>query len=158
MPSIELLMNISPALAADIVDLVARRTGRARLMITGTSMNPNLRAGMVVEIESLVALPRIGDILVFQSTSGLIAHRYIRKLRRGTGNPDDDLFVTAGDAWPERSETIAPNLVIGRVRSIWANAEVNSARIDDWQFCRRGAMYARTRWGRSLLRRLLWFR
>src|SRR5450755_2324122 len=71
------LMKLSPTVTAELVELVSQRTRRARVTITGTSMHPLLRAGMVVDIEPLTEPPRIGDILVFQSQSGLVAHRLV---------------------------------------------------------------------------------
>jgi hypothetical protein len=70
-------MKLSSERSAQLVELVAQRARRARVTITGASMEPLLRAGMVVDIEPISAPPRIGDILVFRSQTGLVAHRLI---------------------------------------------------------------------------------
>ena len=83
-------MKSSPARDAQLVELVAQRTRRARVQITGTSMQPLLRAGMVVDIEPLTQPPRVGDIVVFKSRTGLVAHRLVGGERFGFG-PDGAL-------------------------------------------------------------------
>jgi hypothetical protein len=156
-------MKRSPTLTAELVELVelvAQRTRRARVTITGTSMQPLLRAGMVVDIEPLTEPPHIGDILVFQSQTGLVAHRLVggEILKRSVLDAvvadrllDEKTrgFVTAGDARPDRAEIVSPRLVVGRVRAVWANAEPHAQRIDDTGYHRLGALLARTRALRS---------
>jgi hypothetical protein len=153
-------MPRSAALDAGLVELVAQATRRARVTISGTSMEPFLRTGMVVDIEPLAEPPQIGDILVFRSQSGLIAHRLVggERLRLGshTALITDRLvdesratFVTCGDAHPERPEVVSRQLVVGRVCAVWSGADADATRVDDVRFVRRGAMLARTRALRS---------
>jgi hypothetical protein len=149
-------MKLSPAVTAQLVELVSQRTRRARVTITGTSMRPLLRAGMVVDIEPLTEIPHVGDILVFQSRNGLVAHRLVggEILRRSALDAvvADRLldgktcgFTTSGDARPDRTEFVPPHLVVGRVSAVWANAEPDAQRIDDDGYRRLGSLLARTR-------------
>jgi len=150
----------SAALDAGLVELVAQTTRRARVAITGTSMEPFLRTGMVVDIEPLAEPPKIGDILVFRSPSGLIAHRLVEgeRLRLGSGSAfvtdrlldeSSATFLTCGDAHPERPEVVPRRLVVGRVSAVWSSAHADATRVDDARSVRRGAALARTRVLRS---------
>lgn len=153
-------MKLSPTVTAELVELVSERTRRARVTITGTSMRPLLRAGMVVDIEPLTEPPNIGDILVFQSRTGLVAHRLVggEILKRSVLNAvvadrllDEKTwgFVTSGDARPDRAEFVSPRQVVGRVSAVWANAAPGAQRIDDKSYRRLGSLLARTRALRS---------
>ncbi len=154
-------MSGSPPRAAQLVEFVAQRTRRARVAITGASMEPLLRAGMVVDIEPLDQPPRIGDILVFKAQQGLVAHRLIGGERFGF-RPDGTLavrpppagaqaFVTAGDAHPHRTERVPAGLVVGRVAAVWSGPQPGAPRVDDRRFHRRGVLLARTHALRSVV-------
>ena len=140
-------MKLSPAQSAELVELVSQRSRRARVQIAGPSMRPLLRAGMVVDIEPLAGPPRIGEILVFKSLSGLVAHRLVapRNIDETTS-----AYVTAGDAHPDLTEVVMPHLVVGRVTAVWSSAEPDARRIDDPLHKRLGTLFARTRRWRSL--------
>ncbi len=149
-------MKLSAGTRAELVALVATRRGRARLTIAGKSMEPLLRAGMVIDVEPLTDDPRVGDILVFVTKSGLVAHRLIGGERfafgagvRGTrvwrGNAAVRTFVTAGDAFPDREEIVPASSVVGRVAAVWAGPQAGAARLDDARFRRRGRWYVRSR-------------
>lgn len=154
-------MKLPPALGAEAVEIVARRTGHARVTIAGVSMQPLLRAGMVVDIEPLIAAPRIGDILVFKSRTGLIAHRLVGgeslAFRAHSGIvarvPREERirgFITSGDAYPDRAETVPPRLVVGRVTAVWTGTEPDARRIDDARYRLIGIAFARSCAVRSL--------
>jgi hypothetical protein len=155
-------VKLAAETAAELVGLIARRSGRARLTISGTSMEPLLRAGMVIDVEPLVEDPCIGDILVFLAQGALVAHRLVggelfahdsgiagARLLRGNSAS----YRTAGDAFPEREEIVPAGKVIGRVVAVWAGPAPDAQRIDGALFRGRGRLYARTRhlraaWGR----------
>jgi hypothetical protein len=154
-------MKLSPALCAELVELVSERTRRARVVVTGTSMQPLLREGMVVDIEPLTTPPRIGDILVFKSQSGLVAHRLVggELLKLGSHNTvfanrlrngESGGFVTSGDAHPSRTEAVPPRLVVGRVGAVWTSGERDAQRVDTRYYERLGVLFARTRAARAL--------
>ena len=62
-------MKLSPALSAELVELISERTRRARVTLTGTSMQPLLCAGMVVDIEPLV---QVGETVTPETVLGTI--------------------------------------------------------------------------------------
>ena len=155
-------MKQSPHLTAELARLVSMRGKRARIAITGASMEPSLRAGMVVDVEPLTERPRIGDILVFRSERALVAHRLTgveslaRGKRRATGTErrfDERIgrYVTSGDAHPRRSEKVPPHSVVGRVRAVWTSGEPDAERVDGRRFRLWGALLARTRGPRAIL-------
>jgi hypothetical protein len=157
-------MKLSPALCAELVELVSERTRRARVVITGTSMQPLLRKGMVVDIEPLTSPPRIGDILVFKSQSGLVAHRLVggELLKLGSHNTvfanrlrngESGEFITSGDAHPGRTEAVPPRLVVGRVCAVWTSGERDAQRVDTRRYAELGRLFARTRAVRSWVAR-----
>jgi hypothetical protein len=146
-------MKLTPAQSAELVSLVAHETRRARVTITGGSMRPLLRAGMVVEVEPLSCAPRAGDILLFRSRTGLVAHRFLRAEHTRSA-PDGAAFITAGDAHPDRPEVVPADLVVGRVSAVWASAAPNARRVDGALYRRLGRLIARTRRQRSALVKL----
>jgi hypothetical protein len=136
---------------------------------------------MVVDVEPLDGEPCIGEIIVFRSRQGLVAHRLVAhrvaaarlfggeifRRRVHTGSVanraladeagasvtcgETGAFVTCGDAYPLREEIVPRHLVIGRVKAVWASAEPNAGRIDDGRYHRLGTLFARTHALRSLL-------
>ncbi len=150
---------------AELVEFVARQTRRARVVLTGTSMEPLLRAGMVVDIEPLDGPPRRGDVLVFRSQRGLVAHRLVggELLSAGAHNmlhvrrtldSQRGTFRTAGDAHPDRVERVRAEHVVGRVCAVWSSAAPDAVRVDDARHRRLGKRIARTQAVRSIAARV----
>lgn len=81
-------------------------------------MLPTLREPMVLEVGPLERT-RIGDVLVFDDGTRLVAHRLI-SVRSGQ-------LVTAGDAQPERLENVPVQKVLGRVTRVFAGPEPDAA-------------------------------
>ncbi len=129
---------------ADLVAFVTQAAGKARLQLFGSSMRPLLRPGMVIEIESLERGARRGDILVYRTPRGLVAHRLLRARA--------DEFLICGDAQPERLEVVPAKAVLGRVRAIWANDAAAAPRVDGPAFRIAGRALAETRQLRALWR------
>jgi len=129
---------------AELVALVTQATGKARLQLYGHSMRPLLRAGMVVEIEPLERGVRRGDILVYRTPSGLVAHRLLR-----AGSEE---CLICGDAQPERLEVVPMKTVLGCVRAIWASDAAGAPRVDGPVFRLAGRVLAQTRPLRALWR------
>ena len=142
-------MKLTPAQSAELVALVARETHRARVAITGRSMRPLLRAGMVIDVEPLAGAPRLGDILVFKSKSGLVAHRFFGNRKARSAEPGG-AYLTAGDAYPDRADVVAPELVVGRVSAVWSSAAPDARRVDGPFYRWLGRLFTRTRRLRSL--------
>lgn len=162
-------MKRSPRLTAQLARFVSTRGKRARIAITGASMEPALRAGMVVDVEALTARPRIGDILVFQSERNLVAHRLtgvvlrprMQRSAAGTQRRFDERierYITSGDAYPERSERVPPQRVVGRVSAVWSSAEPGAKRVDGPLFDLLGVSIARRRRRRALFAKLRRYR
>ncbi len=80
-------------------------------------MLPTLHQPMVLEVGPLERT-RIGDVLVFDDGRRLVAHRLV-SVRSGQ-------LVTAGDAQPERLESIPPESVLGRVTRVFAGPELDA--------------------------------
>jgi len=155
-------MKLTSSLTAELVGLVSQRARRARVTLTGTSMEPLLRAGMAVDVTPLIEPPRIGDVLVFKSQNGLVAHRlvsgeslvfraYSGIVARRLFDDATSTFVTCGDAYPDRAELVPSHLVVGRVTAVWTSAEPDAQRVDDARYYRLGRFFARTRPLRSFL-------
>jgi len=90
---------------------------RIRVRMTGQSMLPTLHQPMVLEVGPLERT-RVGDVLVFDDGKRLVAHRLVC-VRSGQ-------LVTAGDAQPERLESILPENVLGRVTRVFAGPELDA--------------------------------
>ncbi len=114
-----------------------------RVRMTGRSMLPTLRQPMVLEVGPLDRTS-IGDVLVFDDGRRLVAHRLV-SVRSGQ-------LVTAGDAQPERLESIPRENVVGRVTRVFARPEFD-APILHWRGSRLvGRALAWTRIPRALCR------
>jgi len=135
---------VSASLGPEVAAFAIERVGRARIELRGTSMLPTLRAGMVAEVERLDAPPRIGDILVFRGTGGLVAHRLVAR-RRGS-------FITCGDASPECPESVSPEGIIGRVAAVWSGPAADAPKLDGRLSPAIAAFMLATRHIRSLIR------
>jgi signal peptidase I len=82
----------------------------------GQSMHPTIRDGEAVTIEPVKALDvRRGDILLYQTARGVIAHRVTRI--RQEKNPSA-VFTMRGDAPLASAEEVDANKILGRVISV----------------------------------------
>src|SRR5262245_66357737 len=76
---------------AELVAEALLRFGHVSFRVHGTSMLPAVRPGDVVDVETCpIDRFRVGDIVVFTGTAGLVAHRMISNREQVT--------VTRGDA------------------------------------------------------------
>jgi hypothetical protein len=154
-------MSISSRLGGELADLVAKKSGRVRLAISGTSMRPLLQAGMVIDVVPLTARPRTGDILVFKTRKGLVAHRLVggeSLSYRAAGKlvadrdalPSRRELITCGDAHPDRTESVPPAQVVGRVTAVWSSGAADARRVDGARYHMLGILLTRTRRLRAL--------
>jgi signal peptidase I len=78
----------------------------------GQSMHPTIRDGETVTVEPVRATAiKRGDILLYQTARGLIAHRVVAILKKGEAS----LFVMRGDASQSCAETVEAGQVLGLV-------------------------------------------
>jgi hypothetical protein len=93
---------------AELVAEALARFGQVRFRATGTSMLPALRPGDVLGVEACpVDQFHIGDIVVWNGATGLVAHRLVSNR--------EHVAVTRGDAnWQSDPPTSAARL-LGRV-------------------------------------------
>jgi signal peptidase I len=129
--------------AAGVLKLLAQASSLPRVVLSGNSMNPTLRAGMLLELAPYSrARVRVGDIVVFLQSGKLVAHRIVRFTRRG--------LRTCGDAQPWSPETVAPEDVVGIVAAVYESDAPQARRVDDRAFVRRGFYLARLQGLRAL--------
>jgi hypothetical protein len=105
---------------------------------------------MVVDVAPLSGPPRVGDILVFKTRTGLVAHRFVGGAVTLRDVPETaSAFVTAGDAHPARREVVPAGQVVGLVAAVWSSDAPNARRVDTLHFRLLGAFFARSRRLRS---------
>jgi hypothetical protein len=133
------------------VQLLARSAGKARVLMTGASMHPLLRAGMVLDVKAFDPnAARVGDVVVFRQGDRLVAHRLVER-------SSDTQLRCCGDAQPASPEFVPLADVIGVVDAVYASDAPNAVRIDDASFRRHGVRLARDRRRRAATLRLRWF-
>jgi hypothetical protein len=82
----------------------------------GQSMYPTIRDGETLTIEPVDALAvKRGDILLYETARGLIAHRVVRI---GEGKNAARVFVVRGDAADSSAELVEGGQILGRVISL----------------------------------------
>lgn len=89
-----------------------RERGRLRLPLQGDSMWPTIPPGTLVEME--IVAPEdveLGDIVVWQADSGLIAHRVVQRIRDKAATQ----FVTKGDNSSSPDQLLTAERVLGRI-------------------------------------------
>lgn len=83
------------------------RGDRFRWSLRGTSMHPTLPPGCRIEIASMPAEPRIGDIIVFARENELVAHRLVHRSGHN--------WITQGDGRLGPDPPLSPAQVLGAV-------------------------------------------
>jgi hypothetical protein len=125
----------TPAPLHDRADTVLRlaSSGGARLAMSGISMLPLFRDGMVLRVKAYDGKPRIGDVVVFRPKDVLIAHRVVAVTFRGVR--------TSGDAQPLIVEEVAHHEVLAVVEAVLAGNDPDARRIDGPYFRWRGQLF-----------------
>ena len=106
----------------------------------GSSMFPLIHSRSLIRVQPVEpGHMRPGDVILYQSGEGLVAHRLIKK----EPGPGKTVLVTRGDAFPWRATAqIDPEQVLGRVVSIeWRRGL--KVRIDQGPGRRLGILLAR---------------
>jgi hypothetical protein len=104
-----------------------------RIGMRGTSMLPDFREGMVLEVTAQTT-PRIGDVAVFRAGGRLVAHRVIAVKR--------DEIVCAGDAQPDSLDEVPRADIVGVVERVY---DEEQRRVDTPAWRMRGILRARLR-------------
>ena len=96
------------------VDLLREGYG-VRFRAGGASMHPNIRDGELITVDSLRgSSASVGDILLYRTDSGVIAHRVeqIDNLKAGT------VYILRGDSAISRDKPVDASRVLGRVVAV----------------------------------------
>jgi hypothetical protein len=128
--------------AASVVRLLAGSQAQPRVAMRGMSMTPLLKEPMVLKLGPSSGDDRVGDILVFERASELIAHR-ITKIH-------GDVVQTCGDAVPWSPEEPERSAIVGKVIAVLASDDDSASRVDTLMFRLRGIYKARFRAARAL--------
>jgi len=113
---------------------------------SGTSMLPLIHEGDMLLVVHHVRRWRRGDVMVFRSPDGLIAHRVLHIKRTG----GQTVLLTKGDNAPRIDPPVVASQIVGRVVRI---DKANGVTIDitaaPWQML--GWLLALLSWGTALL-------
>lgn len=110
----------------DLVEEVARASGKVHLKVTGASMVPTLWPGDLLTVRSCDPSDLPPDsIVVFRQKQRLIVHRLMHK--------SGDRIVTRGDARPCLDEPISAAEIVGRVENVMRNGRPVDPRPSPWQ-------------------------
>jgi hypothetical protein len=118
----------------------------AHVIMRGTSMQPTLREGMILEVECGAVEPRKGDIAVFRAGERLVAHRVVRRASMA--------LICCGDAQPDRLDVVPLSQVVGTVSAVYRTQNGRLRRADGAAFRLSGRIYAQLQPFRALVYRL----
>jgi signal peptidase I len=90
------------------VELLARSGTRGTMIVRGTSMEPTLSPGAVIEVDFSRSSLQPGDLLVFRQAEFIVVHRLVHARRGG-------MLRTQGDGCPDPDPPVARESVLGRV-------------------------------------------
>ena len=110
--------HLDPTDAAfvDIVLALLRRGHSVRFRAKGSSMHPTIREGEAITVApARLAGIRRGDVILYRSARGVIAHRVAGVERGPDGAP---VFVPRGDASATCDEPVGESAVLGAVVSV----------------------------------------
>jgi signal peptidase I len=110
-------------LSIEMLDAAVELMGRAgrggTFPVSGTSMEPTLRAGQTLAVEFTPETLRCGDVLLFRQVDALVVHRLLGSARDGAGRI---YYRTRGDGQPALDPPVAPERVVGRVVAVLDDA------------------------------------
>ena len=106
-PNQHLMLNLTTQLLRDGQSVRFRAPGR--------SMYPTIREGEAITVEPILPSEvKVGDIILYRSDDGVIAHRVTRIER---GENDGRRFILRADTWGEYDEPVYADQVMGKVVS-----------------------------------------
>jgi signal peptidase I len=118
-----------------------------RFQAPGSSMHPTILDGDIITVQPVQASHIVcGDIILYHSQGGVIAHRVVRIHKSNNETP---LWILRGDAFGACEEQVVAQQVLGRVVSV----ERRGRRID--LYSRKGKMLCKVRSFASRLKRHL---
>jgi signal peptidase I len=101
------------------------------LPVQGTSMLPVLHEGDEVRISHDLSAVHRGDILVYQKSDGLVAHRVVGIYQHpGTSHQ----YLTKGDNCSYFDPPLRDEALLGRITAIRRNAKERSLTTPAWRF------------------------
>jgi signal peptidase I len=113
--------SLDPTDAAfiEVVTDLLRRGHSVRFRARGGSMRPTIREGEAITVAPAPSHGiRRGDVILYRSARGVIAHRVVRVARRPNGTR---AFVPRGDASQSRDEAVEETAILGRVVTVERN-------------------------------------
>ena len=101
--------------AFGLTEEVARKFGKVRLRLMGTSMVPSILPGDLVTIRH-VSLNEIspGEVVLFTREEGFTVHRFVNR----TGTPSNPCLITRGDRLRHNDPLVPSSALLGRVECI----------------------------------------
>src|SRR5262245_52432116 len=101
----------------DVVTDLLRRGYRVRFRAEGASMHPTIRGGETITFGPVSEIT-IGDIALYRTERGLIAHRVVG-IRKGHGSAA--ALVMRGEAGGSTEEAVQERQVLGKVVTVERN-------------------------------------
>jgi signal peptidase I len=100
----------------DIVSDLLSRGHSVRFRAKGGSMHPTIREGEAITVTpARPAAIRRGDVVLYRSARGVIAHRVARVSQKLDGAL---MFIPRGDASPSRDDPVEEGAILGRVVTV----------------------------------------
>src|SRR5262249_1929168 len=98
----------------DVVTELLSLGYRVRFRAEGASMRPTIRGGETITVKP-VSEVKMGDIALYRTERGVIAHRVVG-IRKGNGNAP--VFLTRGEAIGSTEEAVQEQQVLGKVVAV----------------------------------------
>ena len=135
---------------ASLVREAVQERGRLRLRLQGDSMWPTILPGDLVEVRRVSTIGvKLGDIVIWERSGELIAHRVVGKVRENW----DLLLITKGDNSARADQRLSPRAVLARVTGVVRPDGPGLRRVGSWR--RLEVVFWLLRWRiRSFLGRL----
>ena len=109
------LVDANQHLLLDLTTQLLRDGQSVRFRAPGRSMYPTIREGEAITVEPILPSEvKVGDIILYRSDDGVIAHRVARIER---GENDGRRFILRADTWGEYDEPVHADQVMGKVVS-----------------------------------------
>ncbi|MEJ2725310.1 MAG: S24 family peptidase [Deltaproteobacteria bacterium] len=102
-------------LLPDLTTQLLRDGKSVRFHAPGRSMYPTIREGEAIKVEPILPSEvKVGDIILYRSDDGVIAHRVARIER---GEKGERRFILRADTWGEYDEPVDASQIMGKVVS-----------------------------------------
>ena len=109
-------MGNASNLLLDLTTELLSQGATVRFRPSGRSMYPSIREGELITVEPVAARDvQLGDIVLYRSSKGLIAHRVVSSSR------DTLVFRLRGDASLSCDQPVAAEQILGRVVQVERN-------------------------------------